>query len=123
MSSQQPFKLSLKASKGDFLFTLFLGLIPFVPYVWGRSTGALPHPEEWLKYGSIHGPWHNTIYDETVLLSLFLLSALSFWTCLAALGESFKQRKLRPLIQGLGISILQLMFAIVQLQTIFWVIE
>ena len=123
MSNQQHARLSLKASKGYLLFTLFLGFIPFIPYLWGRMTGALPHPADWLEYGSIHGPWHNTIYDDFVLFTLLLLAGLSFWTCLSALGEVFKQRKLIPFVQGFGIAFLQLIFVVAQFNIIFWTIE
>ena len=118
-----------------FIITLLVGVPPFVLYATARFTGELPSYQEWYGIlGNNHGPWSppRTIFPwwftwrtDLIINSMWLLAVLSIVTFLSSiiLGLTAPTKRFLNFIKGIGLVLLQLLWAYMIIITMFWTID
>jgi hypothetical protein len=130
-------KKSLPTNKIYFLIlfiTLLVGVPPFVLYGSARLTGEIPSFQQWQSSLVIHGPWSppRTLVPwwalwkgDLIVYSVLLLAVLSIVTFLLSiiLGFTASKKHFLNFIKGIGLVILQLLWAYMIIITMGWTID
>jgi len=111
------------AFKFLFIFTLFLGVPPFLIYAQARWSGALPSEAVWSARGGNHGPWWDSWQALPMALPMLVLGSLAFVSVLIGLFMGAKSKGFAPIIYGLCLAGLQFFIAFLQLVFLFWTVE
>jgi hypothetical protein len=117
------------------IIILLVGVPPFVLYGSARLTGELPSYQEWYGVlGNNHGPWSPprtfepwwiTWRTDLIVNSVLLMAVLSILTFLSSiiLGLTASKKRFLNFIKGLGLVLLQLLWAYMIMLTMFWTID
>jgi hypothetical protein len=116
------------------IITLLVGVPPFVLYFSARLTGELPSYQEWYGIlGNNHGPWSPprtffpwwiTWRTDLIANSVLLMTVLPFVSFLSGiiLGLTASTKRFLTFIKGVGLVLLQLLWAYMIMITMFWTI-
>ena len=117
------------------IITLLVGVPPFILYGSARLTGELPGYQEWYGIlGNNHGPWTPpraifpwwfTWKTDLIADSVLFMAVLPFVTFLSSiiLGLTASTKRFLTLIKGIGLALLQLLWAYMIMVTMFWTID
>ncbi len=99
-------------------------MLPYLVYGLARLFGILPDMETWNRQGGNGGPWHlNPLYTICIAGPMLLLCLLAGLTVILCLVNAVIKQRSVLVLHGLGLAVIQLALAVLQLGTVYWTVE
>ncbi len=109
-----------RSTKKLSLWTVLLGVLPFVIYAVERALGKLPSATDWYKGGTNHGPWRWELEGFTILYPVMILAVI---TAIKSIAEGQERKKWQPVLIGGGLIVLQAVILYAQLVVLNWTVN
>lgn len=100
--------------------TIVAAAVPFVIYAVERWLGVVPDEATWMEQGWNHGPWRWTAEGFTILYPLTVLALI---TVILAVWKVFSSGKLYPILHSAALLAVQVLFVVLQANTLYWLID